>query len=910
MNFSRVEIVYSNMWNCDNRYTLSRHKADPVAEREAMRILVVSAATFDCTRTAESLKLIHPLLEMYPVHTSDELLRALADGEWDFILAGYSNDGFGAIDALAALSTTTGAPPLIAIGGAIGEEAVAECIRAGAADFVRSEKLERLNQAVQREMQKCEPSRVIATSCHMAATLPQTVAETDMSGKLTFVNDNGFDMFGYDQSDFAAGLHVGQMFHPEDRDRALASVQRILSAQIMSSGEYLAVRKDGTTFHALINSAPLVHDGRAAGMQSIVVDISERVEAEEALKESELRYRSLVENMHEGVWAVNSEGVTTFVNDRMAKMLGYSPDEMVGRYLWEFHEQNSAQAARKSFAAAFGTDRRSHPRTLLTSTGEPRQVLLRPIPILDEDGELRSAFATVVDITQRVRIEQERQQALVKYRALFDQLSDAVFIHDLNGRFVEVNDAACTRLGYTRSEFLKMGLMELDQADYSREVSVRMRQLLEHGEAQFQTAHVTREGEINPVELKARVINYNGQPHVLSVARDISSRIEAERRFSTIFDVAGTAICIMSANGTITDINWNFRDLSGYETDEIIGAMSWSQFVAEHDAEKVLECTDLQREGGGSAPENYEFDFVNRAGTVIRVLSSIAMIPGTEDMVASLLDISEHRKLETQLRQAQKMNAIGQLAGGVAHDFNNNLTAIIGSVQLLRYEEGLSQTVEESMDVIEKAADRAASLTRQLLAFGSKQIMAPETLSVSELAMAMRPMLERVIPESILIETAYCGGDDLVCIDRSQLENVIMNLCMNARDAMSAGGVLAVGVYRVTLDAGELGSADLQPGEYLQISVSDNGVGMDEEARARVFEPFFTTKEGTGGTGLGLATAYGIVRQSGGDITVSSEPGSGSTFRILLPAAERTTEDVSPSLSVDCAEIRSRGTGT
>jgi signal transduction histidine kinase len=254
------------------------------------------------------------------------------------------------------------------------------------------------------------------------------------------------------------------------------------------------------------------------------------------------------------------------------------------------------------------------------------------------------------------------------------------------------------------------------------------------------------------------------------------------------------------------------------------------------------------------------------------------------------------------------MKAIGELAGGVAHDFNNNLTAILGSIQLLRMEEDLSGEVEEAMQMIENAARRSASLTRQLLAFGRKQFMEPETFSLCDLIDDMLPMLERVIPECIAIRTALPGGVQPAHMDRAQLQHVVMNLVVNAKDAMPAGGTLTIAVDSVTVDDNCCGDGPLQHGEYLEISVTDTGMGMDEETRSRVFEPFFTTKGEAEGTGLGLSTAYGIIRQSGGDIVVSSEEGVGTTFRIIIPPADRARESL-PVMAGGSGDRQEKGAG-
>jgi len=240
-----------------------------------------------------------------------------------------------------------------------------------------------------------------------------------------------------------------------------------------------------------------------------------------------------------------------------------------------------------------------------------------------------------------------------------------------------------------------------------------------------------------------------------------------------------------------------------------------------------------------------------------------------------LLDITEQKQLEERFRQSQKMEAIGQLAGGIAHDFNNMLTAISGYAELLAHSFDEGDPRAEDVDQVRKAAAHAAALTRQLLAFSRKQILLPQRLDVNAIVRDLQVILARTIGAGVELKTSLEDGLSLVETDPDQLAQVVLNLALNGRDAMPAGGCLTI----------TTSAAELDGGPFVSVEVTDTGTGMDEETRSRVFEPFFTTKETGKGTGLGLATAYGFVSQSGGRIEIDSAPGEGSTFRVLLPAA-------------------------
>ena len=296
---------------------------------------------------------------------------------------------------------------------------------------------------------------------------------------------------------------------------------------------------------------------------------------------------------------------------------------------------------------------------------------------------------------------------------------------------------------------------------------------------------------------------------------------------------------------------------------------------------------------GGPAPPRYEFQGVRRDGTLIWVetLMSVTSWRHGTALLATFVDVTERKRLEDHLRQSQKMEAIGRLAGGVAHDFNNLLTVISGRAQIELLRPELSGPSRRNIDLIAEAASRASTLTKQLLAFSRKQVLQPRVLDVDIVVAGMEPLLRRLIGEDIDLVTATEPGLGRVRADPGQLEQVVLNLAVNARDAMPRGGRLTVETANAELDeAYARQQADVHPGPYVILAVSDTGVGMDAETRAHLFEPFFTTKGVGEGTGLGLATVYGIVKQSGGHITAYSEVGRGTTIKIYLPRVDAASE--------------------
>ncbi len=401
--------------------------------------------------------------------------------------------------------------------------------------------------------------------------------------------------------------------------------------------------------------------------------------------------------------------------------------------------------------------------------------------VAERTAQLRAINERLRDeIAERVRAEEAREASERKFRSLFNNLSDAVFIHDLEGNFLEVNDVACQRLGYHRDELLRMRPNDIDTPEYASAIPERIEEITQDGSALLKTEHITKTGERIPTEVHSRVVRYNGQESILSVARDISEREE----------------------------------------------------------------------------------------------------------------------LEAQLRQAQKMESVGRLAGGIAHDFNNLLTVINGYSQLMLAEMPPDNPWREEVEQIERSGIRAGELTHQILAFSRRQILNPQTVQLNDLLLEMGGMLRRLIREDIELATLPAADLGLVKVDPGQMEQILTNLVVNASDAMSQkeppGGTLTIATANETVDEEFVREhPDAETGEYVRLRVKDTGVGMTDEVKEHLFEPFFTTKEPGEGTGLGLATVYGIVKQHEGLIYIYSVLGQGTTVDIYFPRLE--TEHKEPS---------------
>jgi PAS domain S-box-containing protein len=390
-------------------------------------------------------------------------------------------------------------------------------------------------------------------------------------------------------------------------------------------------------------------------------------------------------------------------------------------------------------------------------------------------------------------------------------------------------------------------------------------------------------------QLLARVIRYAiERKHAVAALR------EREERSRLLTEAAFDGV-VVTVDGVIREANKGMADILGYELDEILGRPVTDFIPEELHAEVAVRVRD-------GLEGRYEFEIRRKDGrkVLLEATTKNLLIGGLRGRISAVRDITSLRSLEQQLRQAQKMEAVGRLAGGVAHDFNNLLTAIFGYAELLGEELPADHPGREDLREIRAAATRASALTRQLLAFSRQQVLQPVVLNLNDVVENVERMLHRLLGEDVALEAHFARDLGNVRADAGQLEQVIMNLSVNARDAMPTGGKLTIETANVDLDAGYAEQHQpVIPGRYVMLAVSDTGTGMTDAVKTKVFEPFFTTKEAGKGTGLGLATVYGIVKQSGGYVWLYSEPGQGAAFKIYLPRvdAPRDAPVVAPNLA-------------
>jgi two-component system, cell cycle sensor histidine kinase and response regulator CckA len=522
-------------------------------------------------------------------------------------------------------------------------------------------------------------------------------------------------------------------------------------------------------------------------------------------------------------------------------------------------------------------------------------------PFRDGSGTIVGLLGISRDITDRKRAEEEMQRNLALLQGIMEGSPDAIFVKDLQGCYVMVNSAGARYLGRTPEEVIGKDDTQLFGPEVGREIGERDRIVLQSGETGifeqvFNLAGVAR----TFLTTKGPFRDANGRDiGVLGVSRDITERKRAEeemhrsqQKLTIHFEHTPLAVVEWDLEFRVTAWNPSAERIFGYTRDEAVGQRGsfivpvqfrqyvdevWRALISQKGGSRSTN-DNITKDGRTISCEWYNTPLVDESGKVLGVASLVH-------------DVTERVALEERLRQSQKMEAVGRLAGGVAHDFNNLLTVILGYSQIVAEGVPAGSRMAEGVAQIKSAADRAAGITRQLLAFSRKAVLSPRVINLNDILLNLDSLLRRLIGEDVEVLTVPANDLGSVKADPGQIEQVVMNLALNARDAMPLGGKLTLETSNAQFDESYTQHHQpAEPGPYVMLAVSDTGHGMTPETQARIFEPFFTTKEVGKGTGLGLSMVYGIVKQSGGYIWVYSEPDRGTTFKIYLPRVDQPAE--------------------
>ncbi len=626
-------------------------------------------------------------------------------------------------------------------------------------------------------------------------------------------------------------------------------------------------------------------------------------------------FRELLEAAPDAMVIVNEAGEIVLINSQTEKLFGYDREDLLGHSVERLIPARF-QDRHLDHRAAYLSDPRVRALGVgpelyaIRKDGHEFPVEISLSPLKTAEGIL--VTAAIRDISERKRVEGQihklnlELQAKDQLQLLLDSTAEAIYSIDVDGACTLCNAACLRLLGYSRdSELLAKNMHALmhhtrpDGRAYPVE-ECKIFQAFRQGKGTHVTDEVLwrADGTSFPAEYWSYPVRHNGRV-VGSVVTffDITQRKKSEEalrrsesRYRSIIESAPYGVYRVDENGRIAMANSTFAGMLGYQApDEVLGLNTGTDVYPNPTEQQ------LARDYASEDPKvGYETKWKRKDGKMITVRLGGRRLPDDDELPGGfevfVEDITEHRSLQKQFEHAQKMEAVGRLAGGVAHDFNNLLMIISGYAQLLDESSADPKKVVEYATRIQDASSKAATVTRQLLAFSRKQVLEPTVLDLSYVVKDLAKMLPRLLGEDVETVLELDPQVGTVRADRGQIEQVIMNLAVNARDAMPQGGRLTIATSNVALDASYYQGVEVTPGQYVLLAVSDTGTGMNAETQVHIFEPFYTTKEAGKGTGLGLATVYGIVKQSNGFIWVYSEPDKGSIFKIYLPRVDAAVD--------------------
>jgi two-component system cell cycle sensor histidine kinase/response regulator CckA len=706
-------------------------------------------------------------------------------------------------------------------------------------------------------------------------------------GRIVEANAAALEAYGYSRDEILS-LSIGDL--------------RAVSAQTMTE-EQMAIadaaglrfetvhrRRDGSTFPVEASSVGATI-GNERTLMSVVRDITERQRAELSLRASEELHRTILDTAMDGFVLLDTSGRIRQVNQAYCRMTGYTKEELIGLSIPDLEARESPPEidthVRKILARGqdgFETRQRRKDGTIF-------DVELRVQHDSQEGGRM---VAFLRDISERKRAEAEI--ALLKHSV--DVHYDAAYWADSDGRLIYVNDVACRSLGYASGELIGKSLLDINAKANPQRMEAVWKILRTEGFYRSESVHRRKDGSEFPVEILTTYVQFGGREYACGFARDIKERKQAEtalreseEKFRAAFMTGLDAVYWATLEeGEILEVNPVFESVFGYSREEAIGktSLALGLYVETSDRRKMVD--ELQSQG---FIRDLELKVRRKDGRVITISLSGSKVvrAGQQFLLGVVRDITERKraeeetaKLTRQLQQSQKMESVGRLAGGVAHDFNNMLGVILGHAELALEKVDAANSLHADLMSISSAAQRSADLTRQLLAFARKQTVAPKVLNLNDTVAGMLKMVKRLIGEHIKLD--WRPGEPLwpVLMDAAQIDQILANLCVNARDAIANVGTITIATGTKVIDTdAAVPSTGATPHDYVWLSVQDDGCGMDPQTLSHAFEPFFTTKEVGTGTGLGLATVYGIVKQNNGFIDLQSEPGKGTGFTIYLP---------------------------
>jgi len=741
-----------------------------------------------------------------------------------------------------------------------------------------------------------------------------------VDGVVRYCGNKVAAILGFESPEEILGTHVVEYIHPDDRDLAIERAKlRARGDEVAVGYECRLLKRDGTAFPALLYGSRIDYFGETA-IQAAFLDISDRVQAEEEkerllirLSASEKQYRTLVESSNDAIIVIQ-DAKLVFFNKKLEELLGYNRSDLLNQPFAPLVHPDDVQLV---------TDNHYHRMSgaYVPSTYEFRgiskngDVIHAEINVVNTEWEGGPASLVFLrDITDRKKMEEILGESERQHRQLVENANDIIFISDHEGRFELINPIAERISGYSEHDLIGRHFVDLIPASHRRQVHrFYLRQHIQKiQDTYLEFPVITKGGDIIWIGQSVQIITKGDQiVGFQAIARDITARIlveealrESEKKYRRIFETSSDAIYLSTIDGAFMDVNPAGEKMFGYTREELLNINIAETYYNPDDRYLFIE--KMKDEGFVA---NYPVTLKRRDGTPLECLITANLITdktgSTIGFQGIIRDITEKKLLESQLFHAQKMEAIGALAGGMAHNFNNILVGIMGYSEYLLARKEPKDPDYKALKTINDATIKASDLTKQLLGIARGGEHKPISLNINDVINRVLPLITGTFHKSITIETILSPKLPAIEGDPGQLEQSLLNIFINARDAMPNGGVLSIKTCNTILDEDFVKShLESRVGNYVVVDISDTGIGMPSEVRDHVFEPFFTTKAQSDGFGLGLSSVYGIIKNHRGFITMYSEEGKGTTFRVYLPSRvgsvqSKTSDDIRNRLSGD-----------
>jgi PAS domain S-box-containing protein len=723
------------------------------------------------------------------------------------------------------------------------------------------------------------------------------------------VNAAAIEHYGYSREQFLA-MTVLDIRASEDWAELRAAVAERDNAAGRARRH---IRADGAKIEVSVYTRSLAFSGRDAVLVA-AIDVTARKMVEDEIRRTREFLHTVIDSVPAviAVKDVLADHNYVLVNRKCEEFFGRPRGEIVGRNVYDLFDKDTADLldARDRELERCGEQQSFEERPAHHSQNGIEFIATRRTVINGDDGKPRYLLSIIDNVTERRRAEEELRRTRAFLDTIIENVPATIIVREAKGdrRYVLINRACEKFLGTTRDKVIGRTVREVLPPSAAEIIEKRDQELLERGHAIYDLENLLKTPDKGDRYMTAQRLivrdDKNEPMYLLTVIDDVTERrlaqdrlIETNELMQAVINASPVAISGSVPAGDIFIWNRAAESLFGYTAEEAVGRRVVDLIVPEDDLVSFEE--GRSKAFSGECLRNVIEKRRRKDGSIIDAQLASAPVFAEDGSVRAVVvaieDITNRKMLEDQLRQSQKMEAIGQLTGGLSHDFNNLLAIIIGNLDLLRDQVGWNPDAAEAVEEALGASLRGADLNRRLLAFARRQPLQPKNVDLNELVAGLTKLLERTLGEHIEISLSLAGGLWPLIVDPAQLESALTNLVVNARDAMPRGGRLTIGTRNISIDRdyAEIHS-DVVPGNYVVLEVSDTGTGMPPDVVARVFEPFFTTKDKDKGTGLGLSMVFGFVKQSGGHVQIYSEVGIGTTIRLYLSRAASAGVEAKP----------------